>query len=463
MDSKDRDESTNRQRETALARRFGEALDQLNPQNAKDCPDAEVIAAYSEHALDADELARCENHFAACGRCRNVLRVLAAASDAPLAETEVAQLGQRISAVRAPVEITVGAAKRARSKAADWSTRWLAPAFGIAAVLTVWFVMRPPWRSMDRSGSPTLIAQAPREEMPESSPPTAGEQAQKTAPAPEVPAAKIGSPKSNAEPQAKESLKPGNEIRESSPNANVAENLPSEKKKSTAVAEGNKTKSLAMSTPPAAPPQPIIPSRMNPAVRLPQSSAQADASTLAASGASHSPNQAVVVTEAAPQVETTNGTLGGLASQPPGAEVPINGRNFQALAKLRSAQRTPIMMKSTSGTTLWRIGIAGVIERSSDAGKTWTPQISPSKENWLSGAAVSDTVCWVAGSNGAIARTTDGEHWESIAPPAQAAMKSGKLPDWIGITSRDAQSATITANDGTKFVTPDGGKTWQQQ
>src|ERR1700687_3853107 len=117
MDAKDRDESADTQRDAALARRLGGALDQLNPQSAKDCPDAEIIAAYAEHALGADELAQCEDHFATCGRRRNILRVLAAASDAPLAEKEVAQLGQRVSAVRAPVEITAGTAKRPRSKA----------------------------------------------------------------------------------------------------------------------------------------------------------------------------------------------------------------------------------------------------------------------------------------------------------------------------------------------------------
>jgi photosystem II stability/assembly factor-like uncharacterized protein len=104
-----------------------------------------------------------------------------------------------------------------------------------------------------------------------------------------------------------------------------------------------------------------------------------------------------------------------------------------------------------------------MIERSTDSGKTWVSQMSPSQEDWLAGAAVSDTVCWVAGRNGAIARTMDGAHWERISVPAQAAGTDAKLPDWSGITARDALSATITANDGRKFATADGGKTWQLQ
>jgi photosystem II stability/assembly factor-like uncharacterized protein len=85
-------------------------------------------------------------------------------------------------------------------------------------------------------------------------------------------------------------------------------------------------------------------------------------------------------------------------------------------------------------------------------------QASPSPEDWLAGAAVSDTVCWLVGRRGAIARTLDGEHWENIAPPLQPAG-----PDWVGIAGADTQTATITASDGRKFVTTDGGKTWQQQ
>jgi photosystem II stability/assembly factor-like uncharacterized protein len=67
------------------------------------------------------------------------------------------------------------------------------------------------------------------------------------------------------------------------------------------------------------------------------------------------------------------------------------------------------------------------------------------------------------GRNGAIARTIDGDRWEAVAPPAQALGTAAKLPDWTSITATDSQSAVITANDGRKFVTADGGKTWQLQ
>jgi len=70
MDSQKRDESRDRRREQALARRMGDALDTLERRDAGECPDADVIAAYHEMSLQPDEIERWESHFAVCGRCR---------------------------------------------------------------------------------------------------------------------------------------------------------------------------------------------------------------------------------------------------------------------------------------------------------------------------------------------------------------------------------------------------------
>ena len=86
--------------------------------------------------------------------------------DTPLAEKEVARLGKLVSTIRDPAEITGKSAGRPRPRILEWRTRWLAPALGVAAVLAVWFAMRPPWRATDRASSETLVAQAPKEEVP---------------------------------------------------------------------------------------------------------------------------------------------------------------------------------------------------------------------------------------------------------------------------------------------------------
>jgi photosystem II stability/assembly factor-like uncharacterized protein len=174
-------------------------------------------------------------------------------------------------------------------------------------------------------------------------------------------------------------------------------------------------------------------------------------------------SQSVTVTEAAPQVQTANSALSGSLSESTAKDLPVNGRNYGSLLKLDAAGEFSLQIKSPSGKILWRAGRGGVIQRSGDAGRTWTSQKSPLQEDWLAGAAASDSVCWIAGRSGAIARTTDGNHWKKIAPPPMAADSSGKLPDWNSITASDAKNVTITASDQRYFSTQNAGKTWTAQ
>jgi len=154
------------------------------------------------------------------------------------------------------------------------------------------------------------------------------------------------------------------------------------------------------------------------------------------------------------------GAMAPAAIPPPAT---ANARKTKSMMALKSAETAAVQATAPFGSTVWRVGKGGRIERSADAGETWLPQTSPSQEDWLAAVAISDTLCWAAGRSGAIARTVDGESWERVAPPAQAAGPDGKLPDWTGLAAHDGQFATITASDGRKFSTGDGGKTWQAQ
>lgn len=457
MDSKDKGESRTRQHQESLARRVGQALDQLKPGEARDCPDAEIIAAYSEQALAPDETAQWEGHFATCARCRNVLRVLAASSDAPLAQKEVSHLGELVSKIQAPVAIDSKAGGTARPNRSAWRTRWLAPAIGVAAVLIVWLAMRPPWRATNQGSSQVLVAQAPKEELPQSSapqqaaPPPAADQALKDtqaqdqkAPAREDYLAKALPPDSSANAPAAAGAVPGAEAgvaagkaSKVSPSVAGAANAVPEKKAPDASSNERQLQASAPPSPPAPPPpSPAVP---------------------------HSTAQSVIVTEAAPTIETTNGALSSSSQPEAPANLPLNGRNFQSLSRVNGTPGNAVLLKPSSGASFWRAGKGGLIERSTDAGKTWVSQMSPSQQDWLAGAPFSDTVCWLAGRKGAIARTVDGEHWDLIPPPTQSAGAGGVQPDWIGISALDALSATVTSADGRKFTTSDGGLTWQRQ
>jgi hypothetical protein len=512
MDAKGRDEPKNRRREETLAWRVGEALDKMNPSGTGECPDAEVIAAYSDHGLALDETARWDSHFATCARCRKILRVLAASADTPLAEREVARLGELVAAARVPATAAGKPAKSHRPWAWDWRVRWLAPALGVAAVLAVWFAMRPPWRTMEQ-GATTLVAQAPKELAPPASSgsreqvptglPLKDKQALKSRlsrPNSESPALDLRSKVTaggaaatsdelrsdtgnqianyGALQKKEESGRPANEAEarlQASPPPPPPAPPPAQAQiargESAASSQSNAKSSADLSPPapavvPEPPPPPPSPTKpvMGAVARsapLPEARAKGDKVSPAAPEPPQQTTQSVTVTEAAPMVETTNGTIGGIVQPGASTDVPLNGRNYESLILASPAQTSATLFKAPSGSILWRTASGGKIERSSDSGRTWQSQLSPSPEDWLSGAAVSDTVCWLAGRNGAIARTLDGQRWDRIPPPAQATGSAGKLPDWTGIAARDAQSATLTASDGRRFATSDGGKTWQ--
>jgi hypothetical protein len=518
MDSQKRDESRDRRREEALGRRMGNALDRLDHHGAEECPDAELIAAFHERTLHPDEIARWEGHFAICGRCRKILAVLAATAEEPLAEKEVAHLGELIAATRAPAEAATRPIEITRPNRLAWRTRWLAPALGVAAGLAVWVAMRPPWRTADQSPSGTLIAQAPKSEPPPNTETRAVQEFSKATPKKESetgaetlkdrPAARPQSTNQPADALAKNRLDAGRALGRLEQNSGVVEDLRDQKKEQgeSSGAQAGRTSGGAFDAaspaspspaPPALPGKPpealprpqaqaqvtrqapsvtetprstdqtVVAAEAAPVARPPeplpqeQSKARATSQAPPVTGTPGSVSQTVTATEAAPQVEARNNALGGAVSN--SANLPLNGRNSQALAKLDPSGELPVQVKTPSRKILWRAGKGGNIQRSADAGRTWNLQTSPSQEDWLAGTAVSDKICWMVGRNGAIARTTDGGHWEKIAPPSVAADSSGKFPDWIGITAAGARKATITASDQRHYATQDGGKTWKAQ
>lgn len=424
MDANQKDAAKLRRREALLARRLGEALDRLDSGGEDECPDAELIATYSEQALAPAESARWENHFASCARCRTVLRVLAASGETPLAEAEIAHLGELISTAHASAGSRKEIAPPARRMVLDWRIRWLAPATGVAAVLAVWFTLRPPWRALNQREKPALVAEAT-----------------KTAPA--QPTASLdqfgrGARESSEETKSGSPVNgPSEKGRQKEAISKAAENLPS--------------------APPAAKAKVAEePSALQSAIRPDADTAKRDVLAQA------SPNAAVVERAQDKKSAAPQRVAGGFLPAPQlSPQVAMNAETRGSVAPAKPAAPASITATSPYGSTIWRGGTGGRIEYSADAGESWTAQASPGHEDWLAGSAISDTACWLAGRNGAVARTTDGEHWVLVTPPMQAAAAGGKMPDWIAITARGPQTATVTAADGRRFVTSDGGASWR--
>ena len=463
MDSRKRDEWRERRREEVLARRMGEALDRFSSREAGGCPDADIVAAYHERALGPEETAQWESHFAGCARCRKILAVLAASVDAPLAETEVARLGELVaSAGRSPSDTPSKKLTPIRPGRWDWRARWLAPALGVAAVLAMWFAVRPPWRATEPGSPGTLVAQAPKNEVPPSAEPKEVDRFSKVAPQSDQKSAattsrdrsasKMPSLNSPVEAPAERRADAVNGIGQVSPSAEVATSAPQNEKKLEGTPEENATPAPAPTGPPRAVAK--TETEAQPAMAAPQ--AQSSAGGIVAGTVGN----AASLDKLAP---TPQPTAGAMATPGISSRDAINKRTTQSLGAFKATAQTPVVVNSPSGSILWRAGKGGSIERSTDAGRTYAAQTSPLREDWLGAAAVSDTAAWLVGRNGAIARTTDGENWARVTPPSQATDSAAKLPDWIEITARDVQIATVTARDGRRFATQDGGKTWQSR
>lgn len=179
---------------------------------------------------------------------------------------------------------------------------------------------------------------------------------------------------------------------------------------------------------------------------------------------------AAVTVEAAPQPNArkprSSASSSGAGSA--GAETPVpaaKAMNLEAsqtteaaaLAKMQQAQISSNLMNLQIQTPdpkiLWMIASAGAVEKSEDGGASWKTEYLDTRGPILAGAAPSAKICWLVGQNATILRTTNGARWKTINPPAET--------DLVRVEANDALTATVSALDGRRFSTSDGGKSWK--
>jgi hypothetical protein len=357
---------------------------------AGECPEPEVLAAYYDRALEPAEAARAEAHFSDCAPCRAQLAALVR-SDVP--------------------------AQKAHGFAWLWGWRLLVPAAALGAgVLAVWIAVRPPWHPPQQVAEvKTIPAVTPKATenpgQPPAPPPPAGSAAQSPA---ATGATKQRKPAGAGGKLGGESRAAGGEERREGLTADKtapeSPGAPAEEKKSeirTTQADTSKEAVSAKEPPSAAP---------------------------------------------APSVAASPGTAGAFANKSyAGGQVRGETKRGKALAAVSGPREVRIL--TPDPLVIWRVGRAGALERSENGGAAWRVQIQKPAAALLAGSAPSATVCWVAGRAGIVLRTTDGEHWTKLSPPAPV--------DLVDIKAADAAHATVTAADGRAFATADGGDTWQ--
>ena len=496
MPSDDRDQQFDR----ALARHLRNA----SPDAA--CPDAEILAAYHERSLSLEEMARWKAHIAACSRCQETLALLertdsVAASDwedgkVPAAlqasrslsgtnntEKEESALAMpAASAAPAPVGIR-SASKGAAGTRRRMPLRIAVPAGALAAGLLVWVAVR----------------EGPRFSMPEKAKVQVAENRETSPPAPSVApqslpaeprdegtaslqsytredrkaAPALASPALHAEapPVSRLAVPPPAAKELGGPEQDKLAQVDAEKssesfQKSAGAFSGVVGGKRAVAAAPPAPGRvggPLVANQMQNQMQNQNVMQNANPAPNAAANPVVNQSADVAANQPAADEKKDLQKVQKQKSEAPAlyattesvevtaAEASVTGRDFSMLQVL---DRNIIV--SPNKKQAWRVGPAGKIERSNDAGKTWKPQNSGVAADLLVGSAPTDKVCWIAGKAGSLLLTTDGgKHWKPVASPIS--------DDLGGVVALDAQHASIwDVSHGKTFETRDGGLTWKQ-
>jgi hypothetical protein len=355
--------------------------------------DAEVVAGWAEGTLDPQARASAEAHAADCVRCQAVL--------AAMVRTE-------------PV---------AASPARGWlgaRVRWLVPLATAAAAAVLWVALSTdaiapePAPMAARPGRTASDASGQRAAATPESMRAAGDAAiRETAPdesrqrGVDVPAAPPSLARNEAPQRAEKSAVAADtaaldELRSSAPEPKVAR------------VEEQRRDPLAGRGAPSAPPPPAAQTPPRPAV-----------------------TETVAVQSQSQQVQAQSPT--GLARQ----------------ATYSSATGTLRDVATPDPAVRYQVGSNGWIQRSTDAGRSWTVQRSGVSVELVAGDAPSSGVCWVVGGSGVVLLTIDGgTTWRRISFPEATDLRS--------VEATDSRVATITAGDGRTFRTTDGGVSWQR-
>jgi outer membrane biosynthesis protein TonB len=141
----------------------------------------------------------------------------------------------------------------------------------------------------------------------------------------------------------------------------------------------------------------------------------------------------------------------GPAAQAPTAEA-RQAAPARALGSALNKTAASVDIVSPDPLVRWRIGAAGSIQRSADGGATFVAQPSGVTQDLTAGMSPQRGVCWVVGRAGTVLVLTNPNLWRRLDFPEPV--------DLTQVDARDGLAATVTAADGRRFRTSDGGQTW---
>jgi hypothetical protein len=443
------------------------------------CPESDVLAAYHERSLLPDEMNSWKEHIVGCARCQAILAELEATDSISIQASEKVEGLLPVAAKPAAVarEDRRAPPARAREKPRVASIyrgvrwQWLAPAGALAAGLLVWVAWHENRPLQVKAPSDVNVAEA---QPPSRQEPSATQKAtaspsldqsrsdqlsrltkDEDAVRGEVSAKKPAIPenlkqleKSEARAKAALAKPPANKekgAREDAVSellaANPAQNQAALDNK--AVVAGAATETVEVQTSAASAP---VQKELTQQTLQNQSNAQKTPGP--------SPHAPVEQTKKAKSESESSAFLYKAPAAPPPA--PAAPAFSKAASMGLVAAYNPHLILVPGTKTLWRVGLGGLIEFSSDRGASWSRQVSDVSVDLTTGSAPSDKVCWIVGRAGTVLLTTDaGSHWAIAHSPLDE--------DLGGVRATDSLHAVIWTVGNLKFFeTKDGGKTWKK-
>jgi hypothetical protein len=211
----------------------------------------------------------------------------------------------------------------------------------------------------------------------------------------------------------------------------------------------------------AAPPLPAEPPRTS--TREAPASAPAETAPQDAAKREERPANTRTLGETLPAPSASTAASEKPAGEPgvqpaPGPQGFADRSTAQGIGAAAFAQRAgpPLDVRAPDGRERWRLA-GGRIEHSRDDGATWTTAeltgVPPSALVALvAGASPAPGVCWMAGADGLVLRTTDGSTWSAVPFPERTHLAA--------ITASSASAATVRDAAGRSWSTSDGGSHW---
>jgi hypothetical protein len=430
------------------------------------CPDASIIASYCDRSLALEERSLWERHFAQCARCAGTIAAFARIGDAVevpgsaraenIARDARKWWNQRralpIAAFGATVAVLAVIAIKtftgehssidlhakaesgsdqiaSNTVAADATARAAKTSLGDRSVIaknepvSAKPAPTPSLQSLAKKAlSRPLSSSLPRKETPSSArdellheKTQARELKQRTemtdAPAAGAPALGIGRPTAST-PSAPPAQPP---VVAAAPSAGL----------------GGAIGSAPSIAPPQAPALPLPPS------------------TIAAGAGGVATVPATRIRESASAAATILGS--GASAAGAGSGAPVGAGTGSVVDASRGA--TAIAVEPPDHSVVWMVGARGTISHYSHTAG-WAPQASGVTVDLMAGSAPSASICWIVGRAGTILRTLDGVRWSKIDAPVSDDLSS--------VIAGNATDATITAADGRRFSTSNGGVTWRR-